>query len=78
MAAIGGPAGVDAKLAGADTVYIAIPVNRVLVFTVASRTFSGSRSCAVKALVSPALEPSRIFLREYFSVKTGSCRTVMR
>jgi NitT/TauT family transport system substrate-binding protein len=36
VAAIGGPAGVDAKLAGADTVYIAIPVNRVLVFTVAA------------------------------------------
>jgi NitT/TauT family transport system substrate-binding protein len=35
VAAIGGPAGVDAKLAGADTVYIAIPVNRVIVFTVA-------------------------------------------
>lgn len=34
IAAIGGPAGVDAKLAGADTVYIAIPVNRVIVFTV--------------------------------------------
>ena len=36
IAAIGGPAGVDAKLAGADTVYIAIPVNRVIVFTVAA------------------------------------------
>jgi NitT/TauT family transport system substrate-binding protein len=35
VAAIGGPAGVDAKLAGADTTYIAIPVNRVIVFTVA-------------------------------------------
>lgn len=35
IAAIGGPAGVDAKLAGADTIYIAIPVNRVIVFTVA-------------------------------------------
>jgi ABC-type nitrate/sulfonate/bicarbonate transport system substrate-binding protein len=35
VATIGGPAGVDARLAGADTVYIAIPVNRVLVFTVA-------------------------------------------
>ncbi len=35
-AAIGGSAGVDAKLAGADTVYIAIPVNRVIVFTVAA------------------------------------------
>jgi NitT/TauT family transport system substrate-binding protein len=34
IAAVGGPAGVDAKLAGADTVYIAIPVNRVIVFTV--------------------------------------------
>jgi NitT/TauT family transport system substrate-binding protein len=36
IACIGGPAGVDAKLAGADTVYVAIPVNRVLVFTVAA------------------------------------------
>src|SRR5580765_5645450 len=34
VAAIGGPAGVDAKLAGADTIYVAIPVNRVIVFTV--------------------------------------------
>jgi NitT/TauT family transport system substrate-binding protein len=36
VAEIGGPAGVDAKLAGADTIYIAIPVNRVIVFTVAA------------------------------------------
>jgi NitT/TauT family transport system substrate-binding protein len=36
VAVIGGPAGVDARLAGADTVYIAIPVNKVLVFTVAA------------------------------------------
>jgi len=36
IAAIGGPAGVDAKLAGADTLYVAIPVNRVIVFTVAT------------------------------------------
>src|SRR5690349_14662299 len=35
IAAIGGPAGVDARLAGAETTYIAIPVNKVLVFTVA-------------------------------------------
>lgn len=34
VAAIGGPAGVDARLAGADTVYVAIPVNRVIMFTV--------------------------------------------
>src|ERR1051325_2232938 len=37
VAAIGGPAGVDAKLAGADTIYVAIPVNRVIVFTVAGQ-----------------------------------------
>jgi NitT/TauT family transport system substrate-binding protein len=36
VAAIGGPAGVDARLAGGDTVYVAIPVNRVIVFTVAA------------------------------------------
>jgi NitT/TauT family transport system substrate-binding protein len=34
VAAIGGPSGVDAKLAGADTVYVAIPVTRVIMFTV--------------------------------------------
>lgn len=34
VAAFGGVAGIDAKLAGADTVYVAIPVNRVIVFTV--------------------------------------------
>ena len=36
VAAIGGPAGVDARLAGADTIYVALPVTRVLVFTVAA------------------------------------------
>jgi ABC-type nitrate/sulfonate/bicarbonate transport system substrate-binding protein len=36
IACIGGPAGVDARLAGADTVYVGIPVNKVLVFTVAA------------------------------------------
>jgi len=36
VAEVGGPAGVDARLAGADTVYIALPVTRVLVFTVAA------------------------------------------
>src|SRR6266436_4814410 len=36
VAEVGGPAGVDAKLAGADTVYVALPVTRVLVFTVAA------------------------------------------
>ena len=34
VAAFGGSAVIDARLAGADTVYVAIPVNRVLVFTV--------------------------------------------
>src|SRR4029450_5861377 len=36
VGAIGGPGGVDAQLAGADTIYVAIPVNRVIVFTVAA------------------------------------------
>ncbi|MGH7796740.1 MAG: ABC transporter substrate-binding protein [Candidatus Binatia bacterium] len=36
IATIGGPAGVAARLAGADTVYVAISVNRVIVFTVAA------------------------------------------
>ena len=57
VAAIGGPAGVDAKLAGADTVYVAIPVNRVLALRWPSRMFSGSRSCAVRASALPGSEP---------------------
>jgi NitT/TauT family transport system substrate-binding protein len=36
VAAFGGPAGIDAQLAGGDTVYVAIPVNRVIMFTVAA------------------------------------------
>src|SRR6185295_11656596 len=36
VAEVGGPAGVDARLAGADTIYVALPVTRVLVFTVAA------------------------------------------
>ncbi len=36
VAALGGASGIDARLAGADTVYVAVPVNRVLVFTVAA------------------------------------------
>jgi len=36
VAEVGGPAGVDARMAGADTIYIALPVTRVLVFTVAA------------------------------------------
>src|SRR4030095_1498095 len=35
VAAFGGPAGIDAQLAGADTVYVGIPVNRVIAFTAA-------------------------------------------
>ena len=34
VAAFGGTAGIDARLAGADTVYVAIPVNQVIAFTV--------------------------------------------
>jgi NitT/TauT family transport system substrate-binding protein len=36
VAAIGGGAGIDAKLAGADTVFVAISVNRVLIYMVAA------------------------------------------
>ncbi|HEX9143665.1 MAG TPA: ABC transporter substrate-binding protein [Candidatus Binatia bacterium] len=36
VAAIGGGAGIDAKLAGADTVFVAVSVNRVLIYMVAA------------------------------------------
>jgi ABC-type nitrate/sulfonate/bicarbonate transport system substrate-binding protein len=48
IAAIGGPAGVDAKLAGADTVYIAIPVNRCWCSRWPRRRFNASKKCAAR------------------------------
>ncbi|HEY1231963.1 MAG TPA: ABC transporter substrate-binding protein, partial [Candidatus Binatia bacterium] len=50
VAAIGGPAGVDAKLAGADTIYVAIPVNRVIVFTVAGPQIQGIEEMRGKSI----------------------------
>ena len=77
VAAIGGPAGVDAKLSGADTVYIAIPVNRVLVFTVAEPHVQRVEELRGKSIGVTRVGTVTDFLREYFSVKTDSCRTAM-
>ena len=69
VAAIGGPAGVDARLAGADTVYVAIPVNRVLVFTVAEPTIQRveelrGKSIGVTRVGTVTDFFTRIFLRQ--------------
>ena len=77
VAAIGGPAGVDAKLAGADTVYVAIPVNRVLVFTVAEPNVQRVEELRGKSIGVTRVGTVTDFLREYFSVKTDLCRTGM-
>ena len=77
LAAIGGPAGVDAKLAGADTVYIAIPVNRVLVFTVAEPNIQHVEELRGKSIGVTRVGTVTDFLHEYFSVKTGLRRTGM-
>jgi NitT/TauT family transport system substrate-binding protein len=76
VAAIGGPAGVDAKLAGADTIYVAIPVNRVIVFTAAPQ-IQRVEDLRGKTSALHASVPSRIFLREYTCVKTGWCPIAM-
>jgi len=69
VATIGGPAGVDAKLAGADTVYVAIPVNRVLVFTVAEPSIQRveelrGKSIGVTRVGTVTDFFTRIFLRQ--------------
>ena len=69
IAAIGGPAGVDARLAGADTIYVAIPVNRVIVFTVAAPQIKGvedlrGKSIGVTRVGTVTDFFTRIFLRQ--------------
>ena len=69
VAAIGGPAGVDARLAGADTVYIAIPVNKVLVFTVADPQIQRVEELRAKSIGVTRIGTvtdffTRVFLRQ--------------
>jgi len=77
VAAIGGPAGVDAKLAGADTVYVAIPVNRVIVFTVAGPQVQRVEELPARASASRGSAPSRIFLRGCICARTAWYPTAM-
>jgi NitT/TauT family transport system substrate-binding protein len=71
VAAIGGPAGVDAKLAGADTVYVAIPVNRVIVFTVAAPQIQRVEDLRGKSIGVTRIGTVTDFFTRYFVRQAG-------
>jgi NitT/TauT family transport system substrate-binding protein len=71
VAAIGGPAGIDAKLAGADTVYVAIPVNRVIVFTVAAPQIQRVEDLRGKSIGATRIGTVTDFFTRYFLRQNG-------
>ena len=71
VAAIGGPAGVDAKLAGADTLYVAIPVNRVIVFTVAAPQIQRVEDLRGKSIGVTRIGTVTDFFTRYFVRQAG-------
>ena len=71
VAAIGGPAGVDAKLAGADTVYVAVPVNRVIVFTVAAPPIQRVEDLLGKSIGVTRIGTVTDFFTRYFVRQAG-------
>jgi NitT/TauT family transport system substrate-binding protein len=69
VAAFGGGAAIDAKLAGADTVYVSIPVNKVIVFTVVAPQIQRieemrGKSIGVTRIGSPTDVFTRLYLRQ--------------
>jgi NitT/TauT family transport system substrate-binding protein len=71
IAAIGGPAGIDANLAGADTVYVAIPVNRVIVFTVAAPQIQRVEDLRGKSIGATRIGTVTDFFTRYFLRQNG-------
>ncbi len=71
VAAIGGAAGIDAKLAGADTVYVAIPVNRVIVFTVVAPEIQRVEDLRGKIIGTTRIGTLTDFFTRYFLRQAG-------
>jgi NitT/TauT family transport system substrate-binding protein len=69
VAAFGGAAAVDAKLAGADTVYVAIPVKRLIFFTVVAPQIKGVEDLRGKVVGATRIGTltdyfTRVYLRQ--------------
>jgi len=71
VAAFGGSAVIDAKLAGADTVYVAIPVNRVIVFTVTAPQIQRVEELRGKIIGATRIGTVTDFFTRYFLRQAG-------
>jgi len=69
VAALGGAAAIDARLAGADTVYVAIPVRRLIFFTVVAPQIKGVEDLRGKVVGATRIGTltdyfTRVYLRQ--------------
>ncbi|TMB72664.1 MAG: ABC transporter substrate-binding protein [Deltaproteobacteria bacterium] len=71
VAAFGGPAAIDAKLAGADTVYVSIPVNKVIVFTVVAPQIQRVEDLRGKSIGATRIGTVTDFFTRYFLRQNG-------
>jgi NitT/TauT family transport system substrate-binding protein len=71
VAAFGGAAAIDAKLAGADTVYVAIPVNRVIVFTVVAPQIQRVEDLRGKIIGATRIGTVTDFFTRYYLRQSG-------
>ena len=71
VAAIGGGAGIDAKLAGADTVFVAVSVNRVLIYMVAAPEIRRIEDLRGKVVGSSRLGTLTDFFARYHLRQAG-------
>jgi ABC-type nitrate/sulfonate/bicarbonate transport system substrate-binding protein len=71
IAAIGGGAGVDAKLAGADTVFVAVSVNRVLLYMVAAPEIQRVEDLRGKAIGGSRIGTLTDFFSRYYLRRVG-------
>jgi NitT/TauT family transport system substrate-binding protein len=71
IAAIGGGAGVDAKLAGADAVFVAVSVNRVLLYMVAAPEIQRIEDLRGKAIGGTRIGTLTDFFSRYYLRQVG-------
>ena len=71
VAAMGGGAGVDAKLAGADTVFIAVSVNRVLIYMVAAPEIRRIEDLRGKSIGGTRIGTLTDFFSRYYLRQAG-------
>jgi NitT/TauT family transport system substrate-binding protein len=71
IAAVGGGSGVDAKLAGADTVFVAVCVNRVLLYMVAAPEIQRVEDLRGKAIGGTRIGTLTDFFARYYLRQVG-------